>query len=77
LSILQGEEQSIEKDLEKYFDILCFDEFTGKKSRFAFALSSSNHFYLLWVDQRNRFLFSINEASEIFFNIIEWEESQE
>jgi len=73
----RDEEQSIEKNLERYFNILYFDQLTGKKLRFAFAFSSSNHFYLLLVDQENRYLFPISQASEILLNAIAWEVSPE
>jgi len=73
----RDEEPTIEKNLERYFDTLYFDELTGKKLRFAFAFSSSNHFYLLLMDQANRYLFPISQASEILLNAIEWEASPE
>jgi len=63
----RNEEQSIEKNLERYFDIAYFDELTSKKLRFAFAFSSSNHFYLLLVDQENRYLFPISQVCYIRF----------
>ena len=68
----RDEEQSIEKNLERYFDILYFDELISKESRFAFALSSSNHLYLLFFDQKKRYLFPISQASEILLKAIEW-----
>lgn len=71
-----NEEQSIEKNLEEYFDILYFDELPSRKYRLAFALSSRNRLYLLLADKDKRFLFPIAQASEIFLNAINWEESE-
>jgi hypothetical protein len=68
----RDKEQSIEKNLEKYFDISYFDEIIIKEPGFAFALSSSNRLYLLFFDQENRYLFPISQALEIVLKVIEW-----
>lgn len=69
----KDEEKTIQRQLERYFDIMYFDELISRELRFAFAFSSSNHLYLLFFDQNLRYLFPLSQSSKILLKAIEWQ----
>jgi len=70
------QEQKVESELEKYFDITYFDEIENEGSLFALALSSNGKrmYYMFSDDGEKYYFFPISRAVKALPESIDWKE---
>jgi len=69
----RNQEQRIEDELEKYFNITYFDELENKGPLFALAFNSTGkRVYYLFSDGKDYYFFPVNQAVKILPESIDW-----